>query len=119
VETELNQLKKKLDLLEILAAARTQTATRKTMLSKKPAGSFKTLARFSIQGRQKKCVFGCIASKKNNLGPFVTIRDSRLPKISLPIREWEWETTFFRQWDRERDSRKCLASGGGDLNAWE
>jgi hypothetical protein len=39
VETELNQLKKKLNTLEILAAAHTQTSTRKTMLSKSSAGA--------------------------------------------------------------------------------
>jgi hypothetical protein len=37
----LNQLKKKLNTLEIFAAAHTQTSTRKTMLSKPAGGSFK------------------------------------------------------------------------------
>jgi hypothetical protein len=43
------------------------------------------------------------------IGPimtFGTVRDSKLPKISLPIREWE--LTFNREWDRDWDSRKCL-----------
>jgi hypothetical protein len=47
VETELNQLKKKLNTLDILAAAHNQTSTRKTMLSKSAAGSFKAETLYS------------------------------------------------------------------------
>jgi hypothetical protein len=48
VETELYQQKKKLNTPKNLAATHTQTATRKTMLSKTAAGSFKTDFRFGI-----------------------------------------------------------------------
>jgi hypothetical protein len=48
VDTELNQQKKKLNTLEILAATHIQTETRKTMLSKTAAWSFKTASRFRV-----------------------------------------------------------------------
>jgi hypothetical protein len=50
----------------------------------------------------EKCWFGPLW----HLRPFGT---HELPKISLPIREWK--LTFFREWDRDRDSRKCLVWG--------
>jgi hypothetical protein len=51
------------------------------------------------------CLLGHIPPEKYFSGPF---GNPELPKISLPSWEWEWELTFFREWDRDRDSRKCL-----------
>jgi hypothetical protein len=45
------------------------------------------------------------STEENFSGLFETLE---LTKISLSSREWEWELTFFREWDRDRDSRKCL-----------
>jgi hypothetical protein len=51
------------------------------------------------------CLLGHIPPNQSFSAPFGT---PELPKISLPSREWEWELTFFRECDRDRDYRKCL-----------
>jgi hypothetical protein len=53
------------------------------------------------------CILGHNPPNQCFFGPFGT---PELPKISLPSRDREWEVTFFREWDRDRVSRKCLLS---------
>jgi hypothetical protein len=51
-----------------------------------------------------------IGAHSTQVSLFGSIRDSRTTEnLFTYSREWEWELTFFfREWDRDWDSRKCL-----------